>query len=56
MIGQQAIQLHGGMGMTDELFVSHYFKRLTMIGTLFGDADYHLKRFAALSGSRSTEG
>ncbi len=56
MIGQQAIQLHGGMGMTDELFVSHYFKRLTMIATLFGAADYHLKRFAALSGSRSTEG
>ena len=51
LIGQQAIQLHGGMGMTDELFVSHYFKRLTMIGTLFGDADYHLKRYAAL-GSR----
>jgi pimeloyl-CoA dehydrogenase small subunit len=50
MIGQQAIQLHGGMGMTDELFVSHYFKRLTMIGTLFGDADYHLKRYAALGG------
>ena len=51
LIGQQAIQLHGGMGMTDELFVSHYFKRLTMIGTLFGDADHHLKRFAALSDS-----
>ena len=51
LIGQQAIQLHGGMGMTDELFVSHYFKRLTMIGTLFGDTDHHLKRFAALSDS-----
>ena len=50
LIGQQAIQLHGGMGMTDELFVSHYFKRLTMLGALFGDADYHLKRFAALGG------
>jgi len=50
MIGQQAIQLHGGMGMTDELFVSHYFKRLTMLGTLFGDTDHHLKRFAALGG------
>ena len=49
LIGQQAIQLHGGMGMTDELSVSHYFKRLTMIGTLFGDADHHLKRFAALA-------
>jgi len=50
LVGQQAIQLHGGMGMTDELFVSHYFKRLTMLGTLFGDADHHLKRYAALAG------
>jgi alkylation response protein AidB-like acyl-CoA dehydrogenase len=50
LVGQQAIQLHGGMGMTDELFVSHYFKRLTMIATLFGDADHHLKRYAALGG------
>ena len=49
LIGQQAIQLHGGMGMTDELSVSHYFKRLTMLGTLFGDADHHLKRFVQLS-------
>ena len=48
LIGQQAIQLHGGMGMTDELSVSHYFKRLTMLGTLFGDTDYHLKRFVML--------
>ena len=48
LIGQQAIQLHGGMGMTDELSVSHYFKRLTMLGTLFGDIDHHLKRFVQL--------
>ncbi len=47
-VGQQAIQLHGGMGMTDELPVGHYFKRLTMIDTLFGDADHHLRRFAEL--------
>jgi alkylation response protein AidB-like acyl-CoA dehydrogenase len=45
-VGQQSVQLHGGMGMTDELSVGHYFKRLTMINTMFGDADYHLKRFA----------
>ena len=51
LVGQQAIQLHGGMGMTDELSVSHYFKRLTMIGTLFGDADYHLRRYTALGAS-----
>lgn len=46
-VGQQAIQLHGGMGMTEELSVSHYFKRLTMIDINLGDADYHLERFAA---------
>ncbi len=46
-VGQQAVQLHGGMGMTDELNVGHYFKRLTMIETLFGNTDYHLKRYAA---------
>jgi len=45
-VGQQAIQLHGGMGMTDELNVGHYFKRLTMIDAQFGNVDYHLKRFA----------
>lgn len=46
-VGQQAIQLHGGMGMTDELIVGHYFKRLTMINSLFGNVDYHLRKFAA---------
>ncbi|HRO59532.1 MAG TPA: acyl-CoA dehydrogenase [Burkholderiaceae bacterium] len=46
-VGQEAIQLHGGMGMTEELKVSHTFKRLTMIGQLFGDVDHHLERFAA---------
>ncbi|MBI2977794.1 MAG: acyl-CoA dehydrogenase family protein [Rhodospirillales bacterium] len=45
-VGQQAVQMHGGMGMTDELPVGHYFKRLTMIDTLFGDVDFHLRRFA----------
>ena len=48
-IGQQAVQIHGGMGMTDELCVSHYFKRLTMIELLFGNRDHHLKRFSDLS-------
>lgn len=47
-VGQSAVQLHGGMGMTDELSVGHYFKRLTMIDTLFGNVDFHLKRFGAL--------
>lgn len=47
-IGQSAIQLHGGMGMTDEMHISHYFKRLTMIDMMFGDHAYHLKRYPAL--------
>jgi alkylation response protein AidB-like acyl-CoA dehydrogenase len=45
-IGQQAVQLHGGMGVTDELIVGHWFKHLTLINALFGDADYHLGRFS----------
>jgi alkylation response protein AidB-like acyl-CoA dehydrogenase len=48
-VGQQAIQLHGGMGMTEELMVSHHFKRLTAIDLSFGDADFHLQKFVALS-------
>jgi len=47
-VGQQAVQLHGGMGMTDELNVSHYFKRLTVINLMFGDADHHLGQFSDL--------
>lgn len=46
-IGQQAVQLHGGMGMTDELMVSHYFKRLTAIDLTFGDTDFHIQQFVA---------
>ena len=38
--------MHGGMGVTDELAVSHYFKRLTLIDLTFGDADHHLGRFS----------
>lgn len=45
-IGQEAIQIHGGMGMTEEMYVGTYFKRLTMINSMFGNADYHLHRFA----------
>ena len=46
LVGQQAVQLHGGMGVVDELNVGHYFKRLTMIAMTFGDADYQLGRFS----------
>lgn len=45
-VGQQAIQLHGGIGMTDEYAAGHYFKRLTMIDALFGTADHHLSDYA----------
>ncbi len=47
-VGQSAVQLHGGMGMTDELNIGHYFKRVTMIDTLFGNVDHHLRRFGSL--------
>jgi alkylation response protein AidB-like acyl-CoA dehydrogenase len=46
LIGQQAVQLHGGIGMTMEYKVGHYFKRVTMIDTMFGDADHHLRELA----------
>jgi len=45
-IGQEAVQIHGGMGMTDELALGYYFKRLTMIDTQFGNVDHHLRRYA----------
>lgn len=44
LVGQQAVQLHGGMGVTDELAVGHYFKRLTAINSQLGSKDYHLNR------------
>jgi len=49
-VGQQAIQLHGGMGVTDELPASHYFKRLSTIELTLGDCDHHLARFIAQPG------
>ena len=49
-VGQEAIQIHGGMGMTDELAVGHYFKRLTMIDSEFGNVDFHMRRYSNLSG------
>jgi pimeloyl-CoA dehydrogenase small subunit len=44
-VGQESIQLHGGMGMTDEMTIGHYFKRLTMIDRSYGDADYSMRRY-----------
>jgi pimeloyl-CoA dehydrogenase small subunit len=46
LIGQQSVQLHGGIGMTMEYKVGHYFKRATMIDMMFGDADHHLRELA----------
>ena len=48
-VGQNAIQLHGGMGMTEEMAIGHYFKRATMIEGAFGSVDHHLARYEALS-------
>lgn len=47
-VSQESVQLHGGMGMSEELKVSHSFRRLTVIAQQFGDADHHLERFASL--------
>jgi alkylation response protein AidB-like acyl-CoA dehydrogenase len=46
-IGESAVQLHGGMGVTEELRIGHYFKRLLVIDAQFGNSDYHLQQFAA---------
>jgi len=48
-VGQQAVQLHGGMGMTEELAIGHYFKRLTALQYEFGSTDYHVSRYAELT-------
>jgi pimeloyl-CoA dehydrogenase small subunit len=50
LIGREAVQMHGGIGMTMEHPIGHYFKRATMLDLLFGDADYHLDRLAGLGG------
>ena len=47
-VSQESVQLHGGMGMSEELKVSHSFRRLTVLARQFGDADHHLERFATL--------
>lgn len=47
-VGQESIQIHGGIGVTDELDVGHLFKRVTAIDIMFGNADYHTERFASL--------
>lgn len=53
-VGEEAIQLHGGIAMTDEYAAGHYFKRLTAIRLTFGDEDYHLRRYRTVTKSSST--
>jgi alkylation response protein AidB-like acyl-CoA dehydrogenase len=49
LVGQEAVQMHGAVGVVDDVIVSHYFKRLTMIDMSFGDVDHHLGRFSEMS-------
>ena len=44
-VGEEAVQLHGGMGVTEEMSVGHYLKRFTVIDALFGNRNYHLNNF-----------
>jgi len=53
-VGQQAVQLHGGMGVTNEVAAAHLFKRLAIVDTTLGDVDHHLERFAGLPGFART--
>jgi len=55
-VAQAAVQLHGGMGMTDELAISHYFRRLTAIDLSLGDTDHHLERFIRAGGAPAVMG
>jgi alkylation response protein AidB-like acyl-CoA dehydrogenase len=48
-VGEEAVQIHGGMGITWELDIAHFFKRLTAINVMFGNADWHLDRLAAVT-------
>jgi hypothetical protein len=45
-VGQEAVQIHGGMGVAWDVDIAHYFKRLTTIGQMFGNADWHLDKLA----------
>ncbi|MCL6282407.1 acyl-CoA dehydrogenase [Ruegeria sp. 2012CJ41-6] len=56
LVAEECIQMHGGIGMTDEYALSHYARRLVMIDHIFGDVDHHLDRFIAFSGGSETTG
>ncbi|GGC97983.1 acyl-CoA dehydrogenase family protein [Aquisalinus flavus] len=51
-VGEAAVQLHGGMGITEEMAIGHYFMHATMLDTLFGNRDYHQRRYEMLTGLR----
>ena len=46
-VGEEAVQLHGGMGVSEEMMIGHYLKKMVSIDALFGNSDYHLKKFAS---------
>jgi alkylation response protein AidB-like acyl-CoA dehydrogenase len=52
-VGQNAVQLHGAIGTTDELALSHYFRRATVLENMFGSVDHHLTRFASTMSAAS---
>jgi len=54
-VAQEAVQIHGGMGVTWEMDIAHYFKRMTAIDILFGNADYHLQRYTGLAAPRAED-
>lgn len=56
LMGQEAVQMHGGMGMTDELIIGHLFKRAVAIEAQFGSTDYHIRRFQALRRDPAADG
>lgn len=56
LIGEQAIQLHGGIGMTEEYVIGHYYRRLMLLETLFGGAGWHLDRLGSWTAAGMTEG
>ena len=45
LVGEEAVQLHGGMGVTEEMSVGHYLKRLMVIANIFGSADFYLQKY-----------
>ena len=47
-VAKDAVQLHGGMGVSDEIYISHYLKKLIAVDALFGNSNYHLNKYSQL--------